>query len=87
MSESTHAHEYWLRQSAERAIQMARSDAPASEAETAGLDPVVLLVCRADNARRCFNYLPSNRKADRLERIAAYLLRAAAILRREETRR
>lgn len=80
--ESTHAQEHWLRMAADRAIKIAAPSAP-----WGGDTVLVDLISNASGYAASAQLQDNAEMLRRIEFATAYLLRAAVILRREETRR
>lgn len=87
MIESTHAQEYWLRMAAERAIRATLAVAPVDGDERETRNGLLSrILCWADSRRRRFTLIGLHNDPALLEEAAGHYLRAAVILRREETR-
>lgn len=82
--ESTHAQEHWLRISASKAVALAVGQYPLG-GDTVLQDLIGNAALRMETALANTDETVTPR--EQIERAAAYLLRAAVILRREETRR
>lgn len=82
LSESTHAQEHWLRLSADRSVEMASKMTQGFPPLKGGsrVDILTMLLDRVNIA------LTPEPCAESFELAAAYMLRAAVVLRREETR-
>lgn len=82
MIERTHAQRHWLKMAASRAVDIADADS-AMRPRTA--DDLITAALRSIPSINVIKARTNRSHADRLEEAAAFLLRAAVVLRRERS--